>query len=74
MPLFSYVCENCRKSCELLVRASDTPACPHCGKSTLVKQASAVAPPVMAGGGPVSNLPENCQSCCSRRDGTCPKF
>ncbi|ATQ69315.1 MULTISPECIES: FmdB family zinc ribbon protein [Methylosinus] len=35
MPLYSYQCENCHAEFELLVRASDTPACPSCGSEKL---------------------------------------
>lgn len=74
MPLFTYMCESCRKSCELLVRSSsETPSCPHCGEKRLVKQASAILPK-MGNGGPVSNLPPSCESCCSRQNGTCPSL
>ncbi|MCX5770377.1 MAG: zinc ribbon domain-containing protein [Candidatus Hydrogenedentes bacterium] len=71
MPLFTYICESCRKSSELLVRSSDTPPCPHCGKQTLVKQASAILPKM----GPTRTtgaLPPSCESCASR--GSCPNL
>lgn len=73
MPLFTFVCESCRKTSELLVRAGDHPACPHCGKKKLIKQASAISPR-MGDSGPIGNLPPSCEACCSRRDGTCPKL
>lgn len=31
MPLFDYRCQACKAEFELLVRSTDTPACPSCG-------------------------------------------
>jgi putative FmdB family regulatory protein len=44
MPLYDYHCQACGQDFELLVRASSTPACPHCASTTLEKQVSRVAP------------------------------
>lgn len=38
MPLYAYVCDACEADFELLVRASDTPACPQCGSEKLTQQ------------------------------------
>jgi putative FmdB family regulatory protein len=35
MPLYSYKCQGCDAEFELLVRASDIPACPSCGGEKL---------------------------------------
>lgn len=44
MPLYDYHCNGCGQDFELLVRASSTPACPHCASTALDKQVSRVAP------------------------------
>lgn len=44
MPLFDYHCTACHTEFELLVRASTTPACPHCGSTALEKCISRIAP------------------------------
>jgi putative FmdB family regulatory protein len=38
MPLYNYICQKCNAEFELLVRASDVPACPACGSEELQKQ------------------------------------
>jgi putative FmdB family regulatory protein len=43
MPLFEYVCDNCRDEFELLVRGAETPECPGCGSRSLTRQLSVVA-------------------------------
>lgn len=35
MPLYAYMCQHCNADFELLVRASDVPACPSCGSEKL---------------------------------------
>lgn len=42
MPLYAYQCEDCHAEFELLVRASDTPACPSCGSEKLQQQVSKI--------------------------------
>ncbi|MDX9818880.1 MAG: zinc ribbon domain-containing protein [Desulfococcus multivorans] len=38
MPLFEFLCGDCGKTCEILVRSSDEPpSCPDCGSSRLKK-------------------------------------
>jgi putative FmdB family regulatory protein len=53
MPLYEYHCDDCGKEFELLVRASQTPVCPHCEGEHLAKRLSVPAAPVTSGG----NLP-----------------
>jgi len=45
MPLYEYVCQTCHRQFELLVRASQEPACPECGSGQLTKLLSVVAAP-----------------------------
>jgi len=71
MPLFHFECEKCKNRSEILVRGSEKPACPKCGSTKLVKQASAFAP-VMGGSGKAKEMPAGCAGCCSMKNGTCP--
>jgi putative FmdB family regulatory protein len=43
MPIYEYACRDCGRAFELLVRASSTPACPHCQSTQLDKQLSVFA-------------------------------
>lgn len=40
MPIYEYVCKQCDKKFEALVRASSTVACPSCKSTSLEKQLS----------------------------------
>jgi putative FmdB family regulatory protein len=44
MPIYDYHCNQCQQDFELLVRASSTPTCPHCGSTALDKLLSRIAP------------------------------
>lgn len=74
MPLFEFVCEECHKRSEILVRNDKTPECPHCGARRLVKQASTFAP--MSGSSVAPQAPAGCDasSCSHLREGTCPRM
>ncbi len=52
MPIFEYVCKQCKGRFEALVRASTTVTCPSCKSASLEKQLSVFAPgrPVYARG------------------------
>ena len=52
MPIFEYVCKQCKGRFEALVRGATTVACPSCKSASLEKQLSAFAPgrPVYARG------------------------
>ena len=43
MPLFAYSCQYCGAEFELLVRASDIPACPACGGDELQQQIARIS-------------------------------
>lgn len=43
MPLYEYNCSSCESQFELLVRGSESPACPQCGSSKLEKLLSVPA-------------------------------
>lgn len=40
MPIYEYVCDQCGRDFELLIRGSDTPACPECESEEVSKQLS----------------------------------
>ncbi|WP_157271910.1 FmdB family zinc ribbon protein [Azohydromonas aeria] len=44
MPIYDYHCPKCGEDFELLVRASTTPACPHCAATELERRLSLTAP------------------------------
>jgi putative FmdB family regulatory protein len=43
MPLFDYICKDCRKRFEALVSGSRTPECPLCRSTNLEQQLSRFA-------------------------------
>lgn len=44
MPLYTYHCKECDKDAEVLVRSSETPACPACGSQSLERLMCRPAP------------------------------
>jgi len=42
MPLYSYLCEDCKAASELLVRTGETPGCPSCGSLRLTQQVARI--------------------------------
>ncbi len=44
MPIYDYRCTACGQACELLVRSSTVPTCPHCASTALQRQVSLTAP------------------------------
>ena len=50
MPLYEYACHKCHRQFELLIRSSETPACPHCGSRKLEKQLSVPAAHIAGAG------------------------
>ena len=52
MPLFAFVCRDCEKASEILVRADESPVCPQCGSKHMEKQLSHFAPMRGAESGP----------------------
>lgn len=40
MPIYEYACDTCEHEFELLVRGSETPACPACGSEELNRKLS----------------------------------
>ena len=43
MPIYEYVCQDCEHEFEYLVRGSEKPSCPSCGRKRLDKRFSVPA-------------------------------
>ena len=43
MPIYEYVCQSCGHEFEYLLRGSEKPSCPSCGKARLAKKLSVPA-------------------------------
>lgn len=65
MPLYEYLCADCNRTVEVLIRsAEEKPECPDCGGKKLRKQLSvAAAPSVSSAEAPTCGKPQ-CQSGC----------
>ena len=64
MPIFEYVCKDCGKNFELLVRPSTVIECPACSSKTLEKQLSVFAAASKGEGVRQRDLPMGpCGSC-----------
>ncbi len=50
MPIYEYVCNQCRQPFEALVRGDEKPECPHCGSLNLSKQFSVLSAHCQGGG------------------------
>lgn len=66
MPIYEYICLDCRQPAEILVRNLETePRCPRCGSNRLEKQVS-VPGALLSGHGakdsPCGHGYEHCQS------------
>ncbi|MBX9791676.1 MAG: zinc ribbon domain-containing protein [Pirellulales bacterium] len=68
MPLYEYVCDDCHRPAELLIRGNEKPICPECGSKHLSKQFSVPAAHVRGGSLPVSGIePGTCgRPACAR--------
>lgn len=62
MPIYEYVCAECKQEFELLVRGDESPECPECGGSRLSKLIS--VPSAHSGTGV---NPPGCPSECNPR-------
>ena len=65
MPIYEYVCKDCRKGFEVLVRGATVPECPSCHSKSLDKQLSVFAATVHTAFGAAKSIPElaPCGSC-----------
>jgi putative FmdB family regulatory protein len=67
MPLYEYVCADCKSEAELLVMGSEKPECPSCYSLKMERLFSLPARPVTAqtsGGGCDPSLPPCNPHCC----------
>jgi putative FmdB family regulatory protein len=62
MPIYEYICKDCDKQFELLIRESTVLECPSCKSRKLEKQLSVFAVSSDSGSA-MKNLPEACRSC-----------
>jgi putative FmdB family regulatory protein len=62
MPIFEYVCQECRHRFETIVQGATVPACPSCKATRLEKQWSAFAVGGAAGWSS-SGSPGACDTC-----------
>jgi len=74
MPIFEYLCKDCGKQFEVLVRGAERARCPKCNGARLEQQLSAFA--VAAGhahGGSADFAPESTPGCgsCGMGGGSC---
>jgi putative FmdB family regulatory protein len=58
MPIYEYVCKECRKGFEVLVRGSAVPECPACHSTRLDKQLSVFSASVQTPFGAAKSVPE----------------
>jgi len=72
MPIYEFICLDCRKDTELLVRSSDwkgEASCPNCGSLELDKKLSVFSPTTASQSigdrelPPCSGMPSSCGRC-----------
>ncbi|MBX3180946.1 MAG: zinc ribbon domain-containing protein [Candidatus Hydrogenedentes bacterium] len=68
MPLFAFTCASCGTTSELLVRGSETPACPACESTDLEKELSRFSPMDARSPEPVGC---GAAQCCRMQGGGC---
>ena len=70
MPLFEYVCDDCKTAFEKIVPTHQTTvACVKCGSPRVEKQLSVFA--VAGGGGESAPMDGGCGACGAERPGMC---
>ncbi len=63
MPIYEYVCKECRNGFEALVRGSTVPECPSCHGTTLEKQLSVFSASVQTAFGAAKSIPDELSAC-----------
>jgi putative FmdB family regulatory protein len=73
MPIFEYVCRDCRHAFETLVHGERTPVCPACSSQALDKQLSVFAVNAKGAGSTMDALPSGACGACGdpRGPGSC---
>ena len=61
MPIYEYTCDSCGHEFELLIRGSQRPECPECGKARLTKKFSV----------PAAHSSDSTDACSLRGPGAC---
>ena len=63
MPIYEYVCKDCKKGFEVLVRAATVPECPSCHSRSLDKQLSVFSASAPTAFGAAKSIPEALSAC-----------
>lgn len=63
MPIFEYICKDCKKEFEALVFGRDKASCPKCKSKNLIPQLSVFAVSAKGGGSSAESAPGSCGSC-----------
>lgn len=73
MPIYEYVCKDCRKGFEVLVRGSTAPECPSCHSKSLEKKLSVFSASVPTAFASARSIPETACGACGdpRGPGAC---
>ena len=73
MPIYEYVCKECRKGFEVLVRGSTVPECPTCRSKSLEKQLSVFSASVPTAFQSAKSIPDMACGTCGdpRGPGAC---
>lgn len=70
MPIFEYICNECKQKSEIIVfKSTDAATCPHCGSGNLSRLVSATSS-LTGGQPPGKNLPgKGDMACCGSSPG-----
>lgn len=73
MPIFEYICSECRHTFEFIMLGSGKPECPACSSAKLEKQLSVFAPTRSTGDGLEREFPVGACGTCGdpRGPGSC---
>lgn len=63
MPIFEYICRDCKKPFEALLYGAQQAACPHCQGTNLEQQLSVFAARSSAGSAPRASNGGACGAC-----------
>jgi putative FmdB family regulatory protein len=61
MPIFEYICQECKQHIEVLIYGAQKPECPHCGGQKLEPKLSVFAVAARSAGTPSPSVP--CSTC-----------
>ena len=71
MPIYEYVCRDCKHEFEVLIRGKEQPVCPKCGKKKVDKQLSVPSAHTTGSGDTACPVQSQCPapSCCGKSCG-----